>query len=105
MLLHVINGGLEVHEAIIGDAGGPGRLGGRRGGGRRRAPGPTPVVSVPPDVAGLRIVVALRGARGRRLDGAGGPTGEIRADSSSAVTSPATGNAACRIPVRWVDAS
>ena len=55
--LHVINGGLVVHEAIIGEAtvqdaweaaeaataGGP--------------PGPTPRVSVPPAVAGLRIVV------------------------------------------------
>ena len=34
VLLHVINGGLVVHEAIIGDAVGAGRLGG--GGGRRR---------------------------------------------------------------------
>ena len=64
VLLHVINGGLEVHEAVIGDAaiqvawevaeaasaGGP--------------PGPTPVVSVPPEVAGLRIVVAS----GERVD-------------------------------------
>jgi uncharacterized cupredoxin-like copper-binding protein len=64
ILLHVINGGLEIHEAIIGDtavqdawevaeaatAGGP--------------PGPTPVVSVPSDVAGLRIVVRS----GERVD-------------------------------------
>ncbi len=64
VLLHVINGGLEIHEAIIGDqdvqdawevaeaavAGAP--------------PGPTPVVSVPPDVAGLRIVVRS----GERVD-------------------------------------
>jgi uncharacterized cupredoxin-like copper-binding protein len=64
VLLHVINGGLEVHEAVIGPqavqdaweiaeaatAGAP--------------PGPTPVVSVPPDVAGIRIV----GASGQRVD-------------------------------------
>lgn len=64
VLLHVINGGLEVHEAIIGDqlvqdawevaeaatVGAP--------------PGPTPIVSVPPDVAGLRIVVGS----GERID-------------------------------------
>jgi uncharacterized cupredoxin-like copper-binding protein len=64
VLLHVINGGLEVHEAILGDqavqdawevaeaavAGAP--------------PGPTPVVEVPPDVAGLRIVVRS----GERVD-------------------------------------
>src|SRR5258705_13960106 len=57
VILHVVNGGLEIHEAVIGDApvqnawelaeaataGGP--------------PGPTPVVSVPPDVSGLRVVV------------------------------------------------
>jgi uncharacterized cupredoxin-like copper-binding protein len=64
VLLHVINGGLEVHEAIIGDeavqeaweraeaavAGAP--------------PGPTPLVSVPPEVSGLRIVVRS----GERVD-------------------------------------
>jgi hypothetical protein len=57
VMLHVINGGLEIHEAVIGDGevqaaweraeaatvGGP--------------PGPTPVVSVPPEVSGLRVVV------------------------------------------------
>ena len=42
VLLHVINGGLEVHEAVIGDARGPGRLGGGRGGHGRIAPGPDP---------------------------------------------------------------
>ena len=41
-LLHVINGGLEVHEAIIGDASGAGRLGGRRGRHRRRPTRPDP---------------------------------------------------------------
>ena len=64
ILLHVLNGGLETHEAIIGDAavqdawevaeaataGGP--------------PGPTPLVSVTPDVAGVRIVVRS----GERVD-------------------------------------
>lgn len=64
VLLHVINGGLEIHEAIIGGdavqdaweraeaavAGAP--------------PGPTPVVSVAPDVSGLRVVVRS----GERVD-------------------------------------
>ena len=64
VVLHVINGGLEVHEAIFGDdrvqdaweaaeaavAGAP--------------PGPTPRVSVPPDVSGVRIVVQS----GQRVD-------------------------------------
>jgi uncharacterized cupredoxin-like copper-binding protein len=57
VLLHVVNAGLDVHEAIIGDAavqeaweraeadaaGGP--------------PGSSPAVSVPPELAGLRILV------------------------------------------------
>ena len=41
-------------------------------------PGPTPVVSVPPDVAGLRIVVAVRPAGRRHLDGAGRRAGRRR---------------------------
>ena len=64
VVLHVINGGLVTHEAILGDDrvqdawevaeaphGDP-------------PPGPTPVVSVPPDVAGIRIVVRS----GERVD-------------------------------------
>lgn len=64
VLLHVINGGLDVHEAILGDpavqdaweaaeaavAGGP--------------PGPTPEVTVRAGVAGIRIVVRS----GERVD-------------------------------------
>jgi uncharacterized cupredoxin-like copper-binding protein len=64
VVLHVVNAGLETHEAVIGDqsvqdaweiaeaatAGAP--------------PGPTPVVSVPAGVAGLRVVVAS----GARMD-------------------------------------
>jgi uncharacterized cupredoxin-like copper-binding protein len=59
ILLHVLNGGLETHEAIIGDeavqtaweaaeadANDP-----------PPPPGPTPAVSVAPDLAGLRVVV------------------------------------------------
>jgi uncharacterized cupredoxin-like copper-binding protein len=64
VLLHVVNGGTEVHEAVIGGpavqdaweaaeaavAGGP--------------PGPTPAVSVPPAVTGIRVVVRS----GERVD-------------------------------------
>ena len=59
IMLHVLNGGLETHEAIIGDeavqtaweaaeadANDP-----------PPPPGPTPVASVPPELAGLRVVV------------------------------------------------
>jgi hypothetical protein len=62
--IHVINAGLDIHEAVIGGpqvqaaweaaeaaaAGGP--------------PGQTPAVSVPPELAGLRVVVAS----GERVD-------------------------------------
>ena len=64
VVLHVINGGLVTHEAILGDDrvqdawevaeaphGDP-------------PPGPTPVVTVPSDVAGVRIVVRS----GERVD-------------------------------------
>jgi uncharacterized cupredoxin-like copper-binding protein len=64
VLLHVVNGGLEIHELVIGDqavqdaweaaelttVGAP--------------PGPTPVVSVPPGLAGIRVVVPS----GQRVD-------------------------------------
>jgi uncharacterized cupredoxin-like copper-binding protein len=66
VLLHVINGGLVTHEAILGDdrvqdawevaESAPGIA--------DPPPGPTPVVSVPPDVAGVRIVVRS----GERVD-------------------------------------
>jgi hypothetical protein len=87
VLLHVVNGGLDVHEAVIGgsavqdawevaeaaSAGGP--------------PGPTPVVSVPPDVSGLRIVVAS----GQRVDAIW-----------TVPTAPATGLVVgCHIPGHW----
>ena len=64
IVLHVVNAGLVVHEAVIGDdsvqdawetaeaavAGAP--------------PGPTPVVSVPPALLGVRVVVRS----GERVD-------------------------------------
>jgi uncharacterized cupredoxin-like copper-binding protein len=66
VLFHVVNGGLDVHEVVIGDgavqaawetaeadvaaAGGP--------------PGATPTVSVPPGLEGLRVVVRS----GQRID-------------------------------------
>ncbi len=101
ILLHVINGGLEVHEAIIGDdavqdaweqaeaavAGAP--------------PGPTPVVSVPADVAGLRIVVRS----GERVDVEWTvPAG----DASRLVVGchiPGHWERGMLIPVRWIEPS
>lgn len=57
ILLHVINGGLEVHEAVIGDAAVQDAWEVAEAATAGRPPGPTPVVSVPPEVSGLRIVV------------------------------------------------
>jgi uncharacterized cupredoxin-like copper-binding protein len=64
VLLHVINGGLEVHEAVIGDAATQAAWEAAEAATVGAPPGPTPVVSVPPGVAGLRIVVRS----GERVD-------------------------------------
>jgi len=64
VLLHVINGGLEVHEAVIGDASVQDAWEAAEAPTAGRPPGPTPVVIVPPEVAGLRIVVTS----GQRVD-------------------------------------
>ena len=57
VLLHVINGGLEVHEAVIGAPGVQDAWEAAEAAVADAPPGPTPVVSVPPDVSGIRIVV------------------------------------------------
>ena len=64
VLLHVINGGLDIHEAIIGDAAVQDAWEAAEAAVAGAPPGPTPVVSVPPGVAGLRIVVRS----GERVD-------------------------------------
>jgi len=79
VLLHVVNGGLDVHEAVIGDdavqdawedAEAAASVG--------QAPGPTPTVSIDPSLGGLRIVVTS----GQRFDATwtvpdGEPTGGL----------------------------
>jgi uncharacterized cupredoxin-like copper-binding protein len=64
VLLHVINGGLEIHEAIIGDVDVQDAWEAAEAAVAGAPPGPTPLVSVPPDVAGLRVVVRS----GERVD-------------------------------------
>ena len=71
VLLHVINGGLEVHEAVIGNAAVQAAWEVAEAATDGRPPGPTPVVSVPPDVAGTAHRRPLRGTGRRRLDRAG----------------------------------
>jgi uncharacterized cupredoxin-like copper-binding protein len=64
VLLHVVNGGLEVHEAVIGDAMVQDAWEAAEAVTAGRPPGPTPVVSVPPAVVGVRVVVRS----GERVD-------------------------------------
>jgi uncharacterized cupredoxin-like copper-binding protein len=64
VLLHVINGGLEVHEAVLGDASVQDAWEVAEAAVAGAPPGPTPVVSVPPGVSGVRIVVRS----GERVD-------------------------------------
>jgi uncharacterized cupredoxin-like copper-binding protein len=62
--LHLINAGLVVHEAIIGDAATQDAWETAEAAVAGAPPGPTPVVSVAPEVAGTRLVVAS----GERVD-------------------------------------
>ncbi len=64
VLIHVVNGGLEPHEAVIGDAAVQAAWEQVEAVTATHPPGPTPVVSVPPGVAGVRVFVAS----GRRVD-------------------------------------
>jgi uncharacterized cupredoxin-like copper-binding protein len=102
ILLHVINGGLQVHEAVIGDTSVQEAWEAAEAVTADAPPGPTPVVSVPPAVSGVRIVVAS----GQRVDlvwtvpgdvGTGGGTPWI-------VGCHIPGHFArgMQIPIRWV---
>jgi uncharacterized cupredoxin-like copper-binding protein len=64
ILLHVVNGGLVVHEAVIGNASVQDAWEAAESAAADPPPGPTPMVSVPPDVAGIRVVVES----GKRID-------------------------------------
>jgi uncharacterized cupredoxin-like copper-binding protein len=61
VLLHVVNAGLETHEAVIGDQSVQDAWEIAEAATVGAPPGPTPVVSVPPGVAGLRVVVPSGG--------------------------------------------
>jgi uncharacterized cupredoxin-like copper-binding protein len=64
VLLHVINGGLDIHEAVIGDASVQEAWELAESVVDEAAPGPPPIVNVPFDVRGLRILVRS----GERVD-------------------------------------
>ena len=98
ILLHVINGGLLVHEAIIGDTAVQDAWENAEAEVADAPPGPTPVVTVPSDVAGLRVVVAS----GQRID----VTWTVPADAEGASVVgchiPGHWEKGMQIPVRWV---
>ena len=97
VLLHVVNGGLEIHEAIIGDAAVQDAWEVAEAATVGAPPGPTPAVSVPPDVAWLRVVVAS----GQRVDVVWTVP---RTDTRFIVGCHIPGHWAkgMQIPVRWV---
>lgn len=91
VLLHVINGGLEVHEAIIGGRAVQDAWEVAEAATVGSPPGPTPVVSVPPGVSGIRIVTAS----GQRVD----LTWTVPADAAAAGATPWI--VGCHIPGHW----
>lgn len=103
ILLHVINGGLEVHEAVIGDATVQDAWEAAEAATVGAPPGPTPVVSVPPGVAGLRIVVRS----GERVDLVWTVPGDAvtAAGGSSWIVGchiPGHWARGMQVPIRWV---
>jgi uncharacterized cupredoxin-like copper-binding protein len=99
ILLHVINGGLVVHEAVIGDAAVQEAWEAAEAAVADAPPGPTPVVTVPADVAGVRLVVES----GQRVDFAW----TVPADGAASAWVvgchiPGHWARGMQIPVRWV---
>lgn len=64
VLLHVVNAGLVVHEAVIGDAAVQDAWEAAEAAVAGAPPGPTPLVNVQPELAGIRVVVRS----GERVD-------------------------------------
>jgi len=91
VLLHVINGGLEVHDAIIGDMAVQDAWQVAEAATVGSPPGPTPVVSVPAGVSGIRIVVTS----GQRID----LTWTVPADAVASGAPPWI--VGCHIPGHW----
>ena len=89
VLLHVVNGGLVVHEVVLGDPRVQDAWEAAEAAAADAPPGPTPLVTVEPDVAGIRIVVQS----GQRVDF----VWTVPADAA-AVRTLALG---CHIPGHW----
>ncbi len=89
VLLHVVNGGLVVHEAVIGDQAVQDAWEAAEGAAADPPPGPTPIVTVPGEVTGVRVVVES----GKRVD----VVWTVPADAA-AVRALVLG---CHIPGHW----
>ncbi len=101
VLLHVINGGLEVHEAVFGDAAVQDAWEGAEAAVAGGPPGPTPVVTVPAGVAGIRIVVRS----GERVDLVWTvPAGSAATTWIVGCHIPGHLARGMQIPIRWVTA-
>lgn len=99
ILLHVVNGGLVVHEAVIGDAAVQEAWEAAEAAVADAPPGPTPVVTVPADVAGVRLVVES----GQRVDLAWTvPADGARSAWVVGCHIPGHWARGMQIPVRWV---
>jgi len=92
VLLHIVNGGLEIHEAVIGNMAVQDAWETAEAATVGHPPGPTPVVSVPPELAGLRVVVPS----GQRVD----VTWTVPTDVPAGVAS-AQLLVGCHIPGHW----
>ena len=57
VVLHVVNGGLEIHELVIGDQSVQDAWEAAEADAANPPPGPTPIVTVPPGEEGVRVVV------------------------------------------------
>lgn len=112
VLLHVINGGLDIHEAIIGDSAVQDAWEGAEAAVDGGPPGAVPSPSVPPDLEGLRILVRS----GERVDvmwtvpvGADDGVPGLTAGGAEepffvGCHIPGHWALGMKIPVRWVDA-
>ena len=103
VVLHIVNGGLELHEAVIGDASTQDAWEVAEAATLGAPPGPTPVVSVPPEVSGLRIVVRS----GQRIDVTWTVPTAAAAGAPFVVGCHIPGHWArgMQVPIRWVKTS
>ena len=92
VLFQIVNGGLAIHEVVIGTLEVQDAWESAEAATVDAPPGPTPVVSVPPDRAGFRVVVAS----GQRVDVA------WTVPSREAV-STAAWLVGCHIPGHWAE--